>query len=101
MSEKIITVVAMHQARPGKEDELKKALISLVESTCKETGCINCDLYISPEYPGKFMFHENWTSRAHLDAHLLKALTQVQVLLPHLNEWCARFPDMEMWGKIV
>jgi quinol monooxygenase YgiN len=99
MSEQIITVVATHQAKPGKEDELKKALIRLVEPTRKEAGCINFDLHISPENPGKFMFHENWTSRAHLDAHLQKDF--IQVLLPHLGELCAVFPDIEMWEKIA
>jgi quinol monooxygenase YgiN len=27
-------------------------------------------LHEAPEEPGKFLFHENWTSQAHLDAHL-------------------------------
>lgn len=44
MSGQTIIVVSTHQARPGKEAELKQALTSLVEPTRKEAGCINYDL---------------------------------------------------------
>ena len=66
---KNITVVATFQARPGKETELKEALIDLVAPTRKEAGCINYDLHVAPDDPSKFLFYENWTSNAHLDAH--------------------------------
>ncbi|HZL13734.1 MAG TPA: putative quinol monooxygenase, partial [Verrucomicrobiae bacterium] len=35
----------------------------------KEAGCINYDLHVAPDDPSKFLFYENWTSNAHLDAH--------------------------------
>ena len=98
MSGQVITVISTHQARLGKEAELKKALTNLVEPTRKEAGCINYDLHISPKYPGKFMFHEIWTSKAHFESHLQNAL--IKVLLPHLTELCERFPDIEMWEKL-
>jgi quinol monooxygenase YgiN len=96
---KTITVVATFQARPGKEAELKKALIGLVAPTRQEAGCINYDLHHSPEDPAKFLFHENWTSRAALDAHL--ANTHVQALLPRVDELCAAFPEIKIWEKIA
>jgi hypothetical protein len=65
MSAKTITVIATFQAKPGKEAELKKALISLVVPTHKEAGCFNYDLHASPEDPAKFLFHENWTRFFH------------------------------------
>jgi quinol monooxygenase YgiN len=99
MSGQTIIVVSTHQARPGKEAELKKALASLVEPTRKEAGCINYDLHVSPEYPRKFMFHETWISKEHFEAHLRGAL--IKVLLPHLNELCDRFPDIEIWEKLL
>ena len=98
MSATNITVVATFQARPGKEAELRKALIGLVAPTRKETGCINYDLHASPEDPAKFLFHENWTSQAHLDAHLQSA--HIKALLPHVDELCVAFPKIEIWGKI-
>jgi quinol monooxygenase YgiN len=99
MSAKTVTVVATFQARPGKETELKEALISLVAPTRQEAGCINYDLHISSEDTGKFLFHENWTSNAHLDAHLKN--THIQVLLPRLDELCVGMPEIKVWEKIA
>ena len=96
---KNITVVATFQAKPGKEAELKKALISLLAPTHKEVGCINYDLHESPEDPAKFLFYENWTSKAHLDAHLQN--THIQVLLPRMGELCVGMPEIKIWEKIA
>lgn len=99
MSTRAITVVAMFQARPGQETELKKALTGLVAPTRNEAGCINYDLHILPEDPAKFLFHENWTSQAHLDAHLQSA--HIKALLTRLEELCAAFPEIKIWEKIA
>ena len=96
---KTITVVATFQARPGKETELKNALIGLVAPTRKEAGCLNYDLHVSPEDPAKFLFHENWTSQAHLDAHLQSA--HIKALLPRVDELCVAFPEIKIWEKIA
>ncbi|TAK94934.1 MAG: antibiotic biosynthesis monooxygenase, partial [Verrucomicrobia bacterium] len=48
MNPKTITVVATFKARPGKESELRAALIGLVAPTRKEAGCLNYDLHASP-----------------------------------------------------
>jgi quinol monooxygenase YgiN len=96
---KTITIVVTFQARPGQEAELKEALISLVAPTRKEAGCLNYDLHMSLEDPAKFLFHENWTSKAHLDAHLKN--THIQVLLPRLDELCVGMPEIKIWEKIA
>jgi quinol monooxygenase YgiN len=98
MSTKNITVIATFQARPGKEAELKKTLIGLVAPTRKEAGCINYNLHALPEDPAKFLFHENWTSQAHLDAHLQSA--HIKALLPRVDELCTAFPEIKIWEKI-
>src|ERR1700761_8354692 len=95
---KNITVVATFAAKPGKEEELKKALLTLIAPTRKEAGCINYDLHQSPDEPGKFLFHENWTSKAHLDAHLKN--THIQVLLPRMDDLCIGMPEIKIWEKI-
>ena len=99
MSAKTITVVATFQAKPGKAEELKRALISLVAPTRKEAGCINYDLHQSPDDPGKFLFHENWTTKAALDAHL--QMPHIQVLLPRMDELAVGMPDIVIWEKIA
>ncbi len=67
---KNLTIVAKFKAKPGKESELKEMLLGLIKPTRAEEGCVNYDLHQSQEDPGVFIFHENWTSRAHLDKHL-------------------------------
>ena len=98
MSAKSITVVATFQARPGKEVELKIALIGLVAPTRLEKGCLSYDLHASPEDPTKFLFYENWTSQAALDAHMQSP--QIKALLPRVDEFCAAFPEIKIWEKI-
>jgi quinol monooxygenase YgiN len=99
MSAETITVVATFQSRPGKEAELKKALMGLVAPTRLEAGCVNYDLHVSPEDAAKFLFHENWSNQAALDAHLANA--HVQALLPRVEELCVAFPEIKIWKRIA
>jgi quinol monooxygenase YgiN len=93
-----LTVTATFQARPGKEAELRAALIGLLEPTRREAGCVNYDLHASPGEPAKFLFHENWTSQAALDAHLQSP--HVKALLPRVDEFCTAFPQITTWERI-
>ena len=95
---KTLTVVATFQARPGKEAALRVALLSLLAPTRQEAGCINYDLHQSPEDPAKFLFHENWTDKAAMDAHM--QTSQIQKLLPRVDELCVEFPQIVVWEKI-
>jgi quinol monooxygenase YgiN len=99
MSTKILTVVAAFQAKPGKENELRSALIGLVAPTRKESGCLNYDLHASPEDPAKFLFHENWASKTHHEAHM--KTPHLQALLPRVGELCVEFPQVTMWERII
>ena len=98
MSTNTITVVATFEARPGREAELKQALLGLLAPTRKEAGCINYDLHGSPENPAKFLFHENWTSRALLDAH--SKSSHLAALHSRLGELCVTPPEVKIWEKI-
>ena len=95
---KTITVVATFQARPGKEAELKKMFSSVLASTRAEAGCLNYDLHQSPEDPAKFLFHENWTTMAALEAHLKSP--HIAPLLARMDEFCAVAPEIKIWEKI-
>jgi len=98
MNNNTVTVVATFQARPGKEADLRAVLIGLLVPTRKEAGCLNYDLHQSPEDPGKFLFHENWTNKAALDAHLQSP--QIRALIPRVDELCTGFPEIKIWEKI-
>jgi quinol monooxygenase YgiN len=95
---KTVTVVATVEGRPGKEAELKQTLLGLLGPTRREAGCINYDLHQSPEHPAKFLFHENWTSRELLDAHLKSP--HIAALLTRLDDLCTAFPQITIWEKI-
>ena len=98
MSAKTITVVAAFQARLGKEAELRTVLVGLVGPTRKEAGCLNYDFHGSPQDPAKFLFHENWASQAHLDAHF--QTSHIQSLAPRVNELCVEPPQITTWERI-
>ena len=81
----LLTVIAYLRAAPGKEDDLRAALESLVEPTRREAGYVNYDLHEDVEHPGTFFFYENWESAAHLDAHLTA---------PHLTRFAGVMGDL-------
>jgi quinol monooxygenase YgiN len=95
---KAITLLATVQARPGKEKELRDALLGLVAATRKEAGCLDYDLHVSAQDPAKFLFHETWSSQADIDAHMKSP--HVQAMLPRVDELCVAFPEITAWERI-
>ena len=81
MTEGRVTVLARVKARAGHEEEVRRLLLALVAPSRAERGCLNYDLHQSAADPTEFMFYENWTSRAALDAHMEQ---------PHLDEFDAK-----------
>ncbi|MHB9799950.1 putative quinol monooxygenase [Pseudomonas sp. MT3] len=55
-------IVVGLRAKKGKERELEKDLIALVEPTRKEEGNLRYELFVNDEDPGYFVFVEQWTS---------------------------------------
>jgi quinol monooxygenase YgiN len=98
MNAKCLTVIAQVKAKPGQEVAVRKELLSLVGPSRKDTGCINYDLHQAVESPAQFLFHENWTSRAHLDAHLAKP--DLQAALKRVGEMVAEPPQVSLWEQI-
>ena len=72
----MLTVVAEMQAKPGKEDDLRRAVLALVEPTRQEDGCVQYDLHVHSTDPARFVFYENWTSQEHLNRHAASAHLQ-------------------------
>jgi quinol monooxygenase YgiN len=93
-----LTVVATFQARPGKEADLRAALISLLAPTREEPGCVSYDVHQSADDPAKFLFYEIWQSKEALDAHLRSP--HLQKLVPRVDELCMAFPQITQWEKI-
>lgn len=85
MTQELLTVIAEMKAKPGKEAELERQLLSLIEPTRKEQGCVQYDLHRNTDEVGRFAFYENWTSREMLDRHLQS---------PHLQAFGRMAPDL-------
>lgn len=95
---KTLAGVATFEARPGKEAELRAALIGLVAPTRKEAGCLSYDFHCALDNPAKLLSCETWTSKAQADAHLQSP--HVAALLPRMNELCVAFPQITEWERI-
>lgn len=80
-----LTVVGRLVARCGQETALREALIALSEASRREPGCLNYDLHVDRDDPGRFLIYENWVSEAALDAHFN---------LPHSRAFAARVPAL-------
>ncbi len=98
MNAKPLTVVAQIKAKPGKEDQVRQELLLLVAPSRKDAGCQNYDLHQGTNDPTLFLFHENWTSKAHLDAHLQKP--DLQAALARVGQLVAEPPQITLWEKI-
>ena len=73
LSDGQITLAVIVEAKEGKEQELKKALMALVEPTRNEKGCIHYVLHTDPKDDSRFMFYENWENVELWNAHLNSA----------------------------
>jgi quinol monooxygenase YgiN len=98
MNSKTLTVVARIKAKPGKESQVRQELLSLVAPSRKDAGCVNYDLHQARDNPALFLFHGNWVSKAHLDAHLQKP--DLQAVLARLGQLVAEPPQITLWEKI-
>ncbi len=69
MKNKRITVLALVKANEGMEETVGQELLSLVNPTRSEPGCINYDIYQATDEKSQFMFYENWESMEDLEKH--------------------------------
>ena len=98
MSASTLTVIATVKARPGQEARLRQALLSLIPTTRQEPGCLNYDLHVATDNPACFLFHENWTSKQHLNDHL--ARPHLQAFLAQASELLSEPPQITLWERI-
>lgn len=95
----LLTVVAEFQARDGKEAEARAALLTLIEPTRKEEGCVQYDLHVLHDRPGKFLFFENWNSRTDLERHLASA--HLMALSAKISELFVGPPRVDLFQRIA
>jgi len=69
MTDSTLRVIARFRAQPGKEVDLRRVLVGLIEPTREEPGCIDYVLLENLEDPREFTFVEEWQSESALEAH--------------------------------
>ncbi|AUY49371.1 putative quinol monooxygenase [Streptomyces sp. CB01881] len=82
--DQLVTLVGTARPKPERAEELKQLLLSFVEPTRQEPGCLEYHVHEDRDEPGVFVFYEAWRSQADLDAHLA---------LPHLRDFRERRMD--------
>lgn len=55
-------IAAGLKAKKGKEDELRRDLIAIVEPSRNEEGNLRYELFVDQSDPGRFVFLEHWAS---------------------------------------
>ncbi|MDM0015307.1 putative quinol monooxygenase [Variovorax sp. J22P168] len=88
-----IAIVAEVRAKPGKEDEMRKATLPLVAQVRQERNNLLYFLHEDRQAPGQFVFYEIFSSQADFEAHNAT---------PHVQAWFARLPELADGGvKVV
>lgn len=85
MSNEQLTAIAALKARTGRREELRDALLALIEPTRAEPGNLDYVLFEVRDAPGTFYMREAFIDAAALERH--KAL-------PHFRAFAARLDDL-------
>jgi quinol monooxygenase YgiN len=92
MSTPTLRVIARLVAFPDKVAELKSLLLSIMEPTRQEAGCIKYELLQNHADPTDFTFVEEWESAALLEQHL--ASTHIQAAVKKLDGLAVAPPNI-------
>jgi quinol monooxygenase YgiN len=86
MSENTDGVVVLYtaKAKPGKEQELREALVAGVTGSRHDPGCVSYELHEVAGDPSTLVLYEQWISEELLNAHLASA--PLQALKSRANE---------------
>ena len=76
----MLTIIANLSIESSRLEEIKSAMLTLVDQTLEEPGCIRYELHQDDQQPTQFTFVENWHSRplwrAHMEGMAVKAFNK-------------------------
>ena len=93
-----ITLTAKLTAKDDKTEELKDLLISRLEPSRAETGCLQYDLHTFKEDSSTFIFYESWKDQAAFDSH--NVTPHFKHFADNLGELIAVEPEFIYLNKI-
>ncbi len=76
----MLTIIARPTIDPNHLDEVKAAMLELVEAVLQEEGCIRYELHQDNNQPNRLAFVETWKSRElwrkHMEGPAIKEFNQ-------------------------
>lgn len=99
MSKTPIKVVARVTALPEKVEKVKLILLSLIEPTTQETGCITYELFQNQVDLTDFTFVEEWESLDLLNTHL--ASVHISQATAQIEGLIATEPDIRIYQQLA
>ena len=99
MSVSTVRVVARIKAQPDKVVEVRRLLLSLVEPTRKEPGCVTYELLQNTEDPTDFTFIEEFGSDEAFKSHT--ASDNIRAIGPKLEPVVVEAPDIRTYSVVT
>jgi quinol monooxygenase YgiN len=93
-----VTVVARFKAVEGMDQKLKELLLTLIEPSRSDDGCIKYELNQSINDPAIFIFYEIWQSKEHLEKH--STTSDVRHFRSKAKDLLAEPPELTLLAKI-
>ena len=90
-----LRVVARIKAKSETVGEVRELLLSLIEPTRKEFGCVSYELLQNREDPTDFTFVEEWESDAAFESHA--ASDHIKAIGPNLQPVVTDGPDVRTY----
>ncbi len=81
----MLNVIAKVTAKPDQIEAVKTGLLTVIEPTRQEEGCLSYDLHQDIKDKNIFFFYENWDSLDHLEKHRMT---------PHMVELGHQIKDL-------
>jgi quinol monooxygenase YgiN len=85
VSESQISMVLRIRVPAASREQIKAALLAVVEPSHREPGCLRYELYGDVDNEGDYILLESWRDQAAFDEHIAK---------PYLKDFTARFADV-------
>lgn len=100
MPTEVVTVIARLKVKAGQESRARQVLEAVLAPTRLEEGCLTYDLHQSTADPTEFLFYENWTNQAALDAHAASAAPHRLALRQELAGLVDGPPSLTTWRRV-
>src|SRR5215203_5280480 len=94
-----IRVVAHVTARPDTIDQIREVLLTLIDPTRAESGCVAYELLQDSADPTKFTFVEEWHSDSALDAHM--ETEHFQSAVARATEFLGAPPEIRRYNLVA